>query len=270
MDIKWTFPKLKMGFNPPAVYRIDFDNGFFYVGGSKHVKTRMSSWRTVIKSDRFYSKAIGYSIKGATSAIFYIIEITTLESLRDRETFHIREHFANEFCLNQSSDGHLTQGLKPIPDHLKRPKKEKKPPKARVLKGRFRPPANHVWAFSKGVVQFDMDGNYIRSHKSISDAAKSIGVHPRTINKHLKSKTVRGISDFIFKLCGDNSSRIVIKKTIKQKPIIEISGRLVIDLNTGVFYYSAQEAAAQTNWKLKYFYKMLSGEKPNKTQFRYA
>lgn len=270
MEIIWTFPKLKNGFNPPAVYRIDFDNGFFYIGGSKHIKTRMSSWRTVIKSDRFYSKMLGESIKGAKSAVFRILEITTLGKLRDVETYYIRESFADTLCLNQSSSGHLTQGLKPIPEHLKRPKKikpsaPKKEKKVKVL------PADHVWAYSKGVIQFDVFGNYIMSHINITKAAQHVGVHDSVIREHVKTKVVRGVlGKYVFRIVGDNEPWHHSVKIVNPKPLLDLPGKLVIDLNTGVFYYSAREASIASGIKEKQFYKMLSGEVPNNTFYMYA
>jgi hypothetical protein len=264
MEIKWTFPKFNHGYNPPAVYRIDFDNGFFYIGSSEKIKVRIGSWRTLMRRERFPSKMFAENIKGATSGIMQILEITTLDALRDRETFHIRSNFEDLLLLNQSANGYNIGGkqLKPIPKHLQRKKKRKKVTK-------------DVWAFSKGVVQFDLHGNYIKSHRSIADAARSVGVNDSTVQGQLKSDRQKGINGYIFRLCGDNRPIVLCTRTVIEKivPMIELSSsrsKPVIDLNTGVFYYSAKEAAAQTRYKPKYFYKMISGEIPNKTQYRYA
>lgn len=262
MTIKWTFPKLQHGFNPPAVYRIDFDNNFFYVGSTKKLKTRMASWRTIMRREKFPSKAFREYIKGATSGVMKILEITTIESLQERETFHIRENFYDPFFLNQSANGYTVgrRELKPIPKYLQRKKKGKKKTNKKI------------WAYSKGVIQFDLQGNYIMSHACISDAAKHIGVDSTTISGHIKTKWLRGVlGKHVFRVVGDNSPWVLkAKQEYEKPPIPDLPGKPVIDLNTGVFYYSAREVSEVTGIKEKQLYKMLGGDIPNKTSYRYA
>jgi hypothetical protein len=275
MELKWTYPKFKYGFNPPAIYRIDFDNGFYYIGSSMIVKTRWNTWRTNLKRDVFQSKLIADSVKGATAVTFSILEfspdIDDEKKLKERETYYLRSHFDDPLFLNMSPNAFDSTGLKPIPEHLKRPQKPK-PKRKNIKGGKFKPPTDYAYAFSKGVVQFDIQGNYIQSHKSISDAAKSVGVIDSTIQGHLKSKRKRGVRGYVFKLCGDNTP-IVIQKSNPYipHPLATPNGcKPVVDTNTGIFYDSAKEAVKQTNFKLKQFYKMLSGTIPNTSQYRYA
>ena len=260
MEIKWTFPKLKHAFNPPAVYRIDFDNGFFYIGSTKKLKVRICSWKTIMKLNRFPSRAFGEYIQGATSGIMKILELTTIESLRERETFHIRDNFFDPLLLNQSANGYIagSKELKPIPKHLKRKK-----PRKKICK--------KVWAYSKGVIQFDVFGNYIMSHINITKAAQHVGVHDSVIRGHVKAKIVRGVlGKHVFRIVGDNEPWHHSVKIVKPKPLLDLPGKLVIDLNTGVFYYSAREASIASGIKEKQFYKMLSGEVPNNTFYMYV
>lgn len=197
---------MKYGFNPAAVYRFDFDNGFFYIGSSEKLKSRLNTWRTNIKRNIFQNKLIKDKLAGATSVVVSILEMPSAEILKLRETFYLRQEVESEFSLNRCTNGNDHTDIKPLPEYLRRPRKERK---TRKPKGKFRPAPEYVWAFSKGVVQFTLKGEYVKSHKSISEAAKEVGVHERTINKHLKKSGIlsrlRGINGFVFRHCGDNA-----------------------------------------------------------------
>lgn len=274
MKIKWTYPILKYGFNPPAVYRIDFDNGFYYIGSSMIVKTRWNTWRTNLKRDKFQSKLIENSIKTATAATVSILEFCKVldeKALKERETEYLLSYFNDPLFLNMSPNGVTNEGLtfKVLPEQLIKPKKEKR---SYIRGGKPKPkPADYVYAFSKGVVQFDIYGNYIMSHKDMNIAADHIGVHDSVIRGHIKTKRGYGVlGKYIFRMVGDNEPWELITKKEKPKPLLELSGKPVIDLNTGVFYYSAREVAEASGIKEKQLYKMLGGDIPNKTQYRYA
>jgi hypothetical protein len=48
------------------------------------------------------------------------------------------------------------------------------------------------------------------------------------------------------------------------------NSKLVLNLETGIFYESSLEASKVTNFKPNYFRRMLSGDRKNKTSFIYA
>jgi len=272
MEVKWSFPKFKHGLNPPAIYRMDFDTGHYYIGSSKKVKTRMNNWRTIFKYDRFSSKLLADTLKSVKEVKFIIIEHPALGELLERENYHLNLHFDNPLLVNRSSSAYGNIGLKPLPSHLvkykQRPKKPPKPPK-----GKFKPSSDHVYAFSKGVVQFDLQGNYIQSHKSISDAAKAIGVKMKYIQENLNVKRhKKGVKGFVFKFCGDNSP---VELLIRGTPIIsenagKVKSKVVVDVNTGE-KITVEIAAQRLGVTKKYFYKIISESdgKVNNTPFRY-
>jgi predicted GIY-YIG superfamily endonuclease len=272
MEIKWSFPKLTYGYNPPAVYRMDFNNGYFYIGSSKKVKTRFLGWRTKFKTNRHSSKLFEYYTQSATEVTVSILEYASLDNFKDRETYYIGLFFNDPLCINRSPSGFTNTGLKPLPPHLVKPKKEKipkppKPKKARVYKP---PPADHVWAFSKGVVQFDLKGNYIQSHKSMSDAAKSVGVIWTSVKKHINAKSHRvGLKGFIFKLCGDNSPVVLTEKKVYERK--ERSCKAVKNTITGEIFPNLTTVAKKEGIKnTTYFWKQLNGQKPNPYPYQYV
>ena len=277
MEIEFIFPTLQYRLNPPAIYRLDFNNGYYYIGSSMKVKNRIKSWRTNLKCDRFQSRLMEHSIKGATSVVASILEICSVpnsKALKERETEYLLTCFNDPLFLNMTPSGLNNEGMtfKVLPEQLIKPPKEKRPyirggkPKPRVRK--------EVYAFAKGIVQFDLNGNYIQSHKSISDAARAIGVEMKTVQKHLKVKRHRiGLSGFIFKFCGDNSpiELLVKKEAVVNENSGKVKSKVVIDTKTGE-EITVEIAAQRLGLTKKYFYKIISESdgKVNNTQYRYG
>lgn len=272
MEITWNIPKLKYGINPPAIYRLDFDTGHFYIGSSKAVKTRINSWRTMVKYDRCSSKIFLDSIKLAKSAKVSIIEQPAINQLLEREEYYLSINSDNQFLLNRSLSAYGNTALKPLPPHLVKPKKKyvSKKPK----KGKFIPSEDHVWAFSKGVIQFDLSGNYIQSHKTIQDAANAVGVKRKFIYENMQVKRHRyGVKGFVFKVCGDNSpiELLVKKDVVVNENSGKVKSKVVIDTITGD-KLTAEQVAEKLGKSLKATYKIL-GEyegKVNNTQYKYG
>ena len=274
MEVKWSFPKLKYGYNPPAIYRMDFDTGYFYIGSSKKVKTRFLGWRTLFKNDSFQSKMFADAVKSVKEVTVTIIEQPSVDKLKDRETYHIGLYFDNPLLVNRSPSGFTNAGLKPLPAHLVKPKKvkERKPPKPKRPR-KFKPPIpDHVYAYSKGVIQFDLNGNYIQSHKSMTDAAKSIGVKLRRIRTNVNvKKHNEGVNGFIFKVCGDNSPIELFTKKEKKSIQTPSRWRAVKNILTGEVFPNSAIVAKMENMKsVTYFWKQLNGEKPNPYPYRYV
>lgn len=274
MEVEWNYPKFKYKENPPAIYRMDFDTGHFYIGSSKQIKTRINGWRTVFKNNRFSSKILADALKNVTVVNLTIIEHPSLEILHERETYYLNLYFNDHMCVNRSPSGFDNTGLKPLPAHLVKPKKIKvpKPPKPKKPRKFKPPPADYVWAFSKGVVQFNIDGSYVQSHKSIADAARAVCVKAKILQDHLNVKRHKtGLKGFIFKLCGDNSPiELLVRKPYQPKGT-NSHWRPVINTVTGEVFPNSAIVAKMENMKsATYFWKQLNGHKPNPTQYRYV
>jgi hypothetical protein len=141
-----------------------------------------------------------------------------------------------------------------------RPRKIKKP---KV----YKPPQN------KPVVKFSKTGEFIERYNSIADAIRSVGVHERTFSKHLKrTRIISGMKGFVFRLEDDKRPYTIGRKPPKpKKDFLEMSaGRFVLDINTGVFYYSVRDLCDLIGVKEKQMYKKLSGTAKNNTQYRYV
>lgn len=254
-------PKFGHGVNPPVVYRIDFNTGHFYIGGTKSAKTRFTAWQSCLKRGRG-PKLIADILPNVKSASLSVIEFSTVEAVDERETYFIGENINNPLCLNRSSNN--TNGIRPLPQHLRRKNSD-----------RGMTWGEYVLFYGKRVNQYDLDGNFIRQYESISAAARGALVSERDMHRHFKTKKVRGIGGFVFRrACDDQKFELDIKKEPPtNKHIVKTvvgSSKPIIDLNTGIFYYSVGELAAFSNYAANTLYNKLGGFCHNDTQYRYA
>jgi hypothetical protein len=166
MALNFFYYKFEYGWNPPAVYMMEFDTGHFYIGSSKRVKTRFVLWRTQLKKNNFNSRVIRDILPMVKNVYFKLLELPKIEDLRILETAHIKKHFDDPLILNRYSNGFNKPGIKPLPTHLKKPRK------AYIPKGRTAYSEDHVFKGSIPVLKFDKQGNFIEKYKSVADAAR--------------------------------------------------------------------------------------------------
>lgn len=273
--IKFKYPKLGYGNNPTAVYRMVFDTGHFYVGSSKHVKTRFANWRTSIKNETFRSKIISDILRSVSCISFEIIEIIDSNNRFKTETQHILINKDNTMLLNRMLDAETNSNVKPLPTHLKRKKhvvtKFKSPHLRKTRKSYYKKVEGWI-PLDKKVNQYTLNMEFIRTHNSIGAAARFMNVHPKTISEHLKAVYLRkGVCGFIFRYADNPTLLAKQSKKVKQRKFIKIGGsKPIIDMNTGVFYNSVKELSNLMDVKSKALYAMLSGATQNTTQYRYA
>lgn len=230
------------------------------------------------------------------------------ESIRGIEDIYLKQHSNNPFLLNRSKDAFSNKGIKwtkeerkTISDGMKTKWNSRTPEEKRLItekvtlslrekykgipkkerinnyikKGPFKPPPDYVYPFSKTIHQYEVDGTFVMSHKSISEAAKHVGVGEKIIRSHIKNYRVKGVRGFVFREEGGVSGfeKITKKAVVKIEelpPIVPHAARYIIDVNTGVFYYSVRELRGLVSIKEKNLYAMLSGRAENKTKYRYA
>lgn len=171
---------MKYGYNPSAVYKMTFDTGHFYYGSSKSVKSRIQSWRIVIRNGKVKSKLINDILPSVNKILFEIVEIVD-ESVRlDRETYYLKLNSCNKLSLNRKINADpKSKEYRPLPSHLV---KEKKTGYVKKYKSTPPPPAQ------KPVFEFRVDGDYVGKHQSIKIAAYFKGVSSITISRYLLPK----------------------------------------------------------------------------------
>lgn len=93
------------------------------------------------------------------------------------------------------------------------------------------------------------------------DASVFLGMDYRTFTDHLKNKS-KNKTTFIY--LEDYTEGMVII------PSTRVSSKIVLNLETGIFYNSGKEASKVANIYYSTFKSMLNGTLPNKTSFQYV
>lgn len=89
-----------------GVYRLDFDNGFFYIGGSINLRSRFLAWRRFLSKQNHVVRdmvKMRERIFGCKRALFSIIEVTEKRNVYDMEEKWLRHFKSNPLLLNTFS-----------------------------------------------------------------------------------------------------------------------------------------------------------------------
>jgi hypothetical protein len=269
MELTYHCPKFKFGNNPPAVYRLVFDTGYFYIGSSKKVKTRFTTWRTTLKRMAFNNKSMLKKLPSFSAVFMEIIEYTTVNERRVRETYHLEKEINHPLCLNKHRTALGDGSTKKLVNQERH--KRTYIPHPRVLKEKL--PKVYKPLQNKAVIKYDAIGNEICRFVSISDAAKDAGVRRDSMREHLLHVKLKSGKPY-YRTVGDTRPYSVGKKEKEPKPPIQYpemsGGKFVLDTQTGVFYYSVRDLCDLYPFKHKTMCAKLSGDKRNNTQFVYA
>lgn len=120
-------PKFGVHDKPAGVYKITFDDTWFYIGSSTNLKNRIRKWIFSLSTGKdFKSKNIKHILPGISVIKFEVIKIYATTSLiRSSETKHITKHWNNPLFLNRCPNAEKNTGLRP--DYLGKIVKEKSP-----------------------------------------------------------------------------------------------------------------------------------------------
>ncbi len=176
-----------------AVYKLIFNEKWYYIGGTVDLKRRIGQWKTRLQQDGFDKNAsIKFLLPEITEVRYEVLELVGDDVwVKSREKFYLDQCFDDELCLNITPDTVNGKGRKLALG---------KPPKPPKAKGQISLP--------KPVAKFDSDGNFICEHKSIGDAARSIDVKTDAITAHLNGRKYKTVKGFIFKLISPDGSYI--------------------------------------------------------------
>lgn len=231
MEFKINIPFSSWDYKISAVYKITFNTGHFYIGCSKNLRSRASSWESIIVEKRatnITNTNIIEQTKLATSATLDIIELCSIKDLNDREAFYLHKFkddimmISNEYCswkpiLQYKIDGmfikkhvsisaaarYINTRVGKIQDVINGRRNSYKGMKffyeldyQKPIRKDFR--FKRVRKMGRNVLVCDLDGNIIQSCKKIKDAAEYVNG-----NTSMIARTIAGIQKthkgFIFK-----------------------------------------------------------------------
>ena len=223
-----------------GIYKITNPNGRVYIGQSQNITNRMKNYMGLDckKQPRLHRSLLKY---GYDLHLFEIIEECLFEEL------NIRERYYQELYDVLSSKGmncYLTE-TNILPRKLSQETKDK------ISKSMLGKRNNY-----KGVINIKTKNeNYIINKKIVKS---------KKVIKIKSSKRFKGFENVERYING----RIRYNKTRKYK---SMEDRLILNLETGIFYNNATEVAnTYTHYKKSTLMGYLRGHSPNKTNFVYV
>jgi hypothetical protein len=95
-----------------GVYRLVFDNGYFYIGSSKSLKTRLQLWKQAFKIGRIHNKMMRKCVSDCKSISFEVLEYTMVDDCKPVENKYLAGFIGEKYLLNRSFDSHSNKGCK--------------------------------------------------------------------------------------------------------------------------------------------------------------
>lgn len=189
--------------NPAGIYKITFNDNWFYIGSSKKLRSRFRTWKVVLTKRQFLKNInIKQILDGVALVKFEIIRVYADEKLiRKAETALLKKNWENPLLLNRCPDGSTNTGMRPYNGQVRVKDKPRLP----------------VGFNRKKIAQFDLQGNLIKIHDSIKAASVYSGVKDDLIRKVFNGRAVSP-RKFIFKGVNEDGSFIEPKYASKVSP----------------------------------------------------
>ena len=171
-------------------------NGKRYIGSSNNIRKRLWKHRSLLRHNKHENQYLqnAWNKYGENSFTFVVLEKCEIDVLLQREQYYI-DTLKPEYNIDISTThDHLN------PETIEKIKRNRK---NKMDKGELK----LSW---KEIHQYGLDGNYIKSFKSIKEAAKSAGIHVCSIDRFLNGKYKKG-GNFLWSL----------KKVESMKPYIK-------------------------------------------------
>lgn len=97
MELKINLPPSMWDYKLSGVYKITFEDGFFYIGCSCHLRSRASAWESVMITGKgIAGKDIGTNminkIRELNHATFDILEMCHQKELKEKEAFYLDKY----------------------------------------------------------------------------------------------------------------------------------------------------------------------------------
>lgn len=189
------FHKLPFGEKIPAVYKMIFDDGSYYIGSALNIRQRMTGWKSKLNRGLRKNYRITEAFNKTNNVIFEIVEIIEDPIFRRfREDGYIKIHFGKPLCLNIAPSSFNNIGVKQNPNRIKRDKCYNEQP----------------------VVKLNDNGDIIERYKSVAQASLKNNV----------SDISRCFLDSIFRVKGMVFRKIDIDGNIIPAPFIPRSKRV--------------------------------------------
>lgn len=100
-----------------AVYKITFDTGYFYIGSTSNMGSRISAFKRAFRYGVHVSKKFKDAVVVSKTATIEILEpLTYVHSLRYVEEEYIQPESWNKFLINRSMNAKSNKGIQWTPE----------------------------------------------------------------------------------------------------------------------------------------------------------
>ena len=153
-------------------------NGKRYIGSSNCIRKRLWKHRSLLRHNKHENPYLqnAWNKYGEDNFTYSVLEECEIQVLLEREQYYI-DTLTPEYNIDIS-----TTHEKLNPETIEKIKQTRK---AKLTTGEI----NLSW---KSIHQYDLKGNYIKSFKSIKDAASEVGINVCTIDRFLNGKFKQG------------------------------------------------------------------------------
>lgn len=260
-------------------------NEIFYIGISKSEKRayekfgRNNMWKKIVEKAGYKVEIIikEISYEEAKELEIFLIFIYGRKDLETGTLSNLTD--GGEGCSNMS-----LESRKRISDAITIRNKELKQTPSQIekraskLRGRKRTEEQNERQkqvqYEKGLTKFTIVYNYytkekVGEFKSLGEACRFLGFNPEKDNASRVARKERNhYKGYVFEYRDEIIEKRV-KEPVKRKPT---KGLLVLNIETGIFYISAQEAYSTVNLNMTIgsFTRKLKGTRINDTSFIYA
>jgi len=256
-----------------GIYKITSPTGKIYIGQSVDVYYRFLKYSLYDckKQRKLYCSLKRHGVKNHK---FEILELVDSKLLNEKEVYYINlfKSFNSEFGLNLTSGGDSRGAFSE--ESKKRCSIAQMGNKKNLGKKRSIETRKKMSEWQIGRVMSEDAKEKIRLHaksrisprlgKKHSDETKN-KIRLKALNMSIETKLKISNSRKSYKASNETRGKLKLKR-IGRKPYCKI----VIDINTGVFYDSVEEVANLYLLSKRKLWKMLSGEQTNKTSFIHA
>lgn len=266
---------MKRGF----IYKIVSPTNKIYIGKTFNLKKRIESYRGLYCENQ---RLLFNSLKkyGWSNHTFEIIfeDYCDNDYLSELESKYIIEYnsfigYNFEFGMNLTLGGEGCVGFKHTEETKRmisetkikseRTEKEILASEGRKGKSVYKSKEwirNNSESIKKPIIQYDLNGKFIKKWKSAKDVELELGFSRKNISSNLRGITNKAY-EFIW-IYGNQEFKIdnIIKKLNKKRHVVK-----VIDTESGIIYESIDEASKSNNITYTKLFNMISGRTKNKT-----
>lgn len=207
--MKFQIPTFDRKQNPAGVYKITFNDKWFYIGSSKKLRSRFRTWKAMLTSPKYLKNINIRNILHEVQEVrIEIIRVYANENLiQAAETRLIKKFWSNELLLNRCPEGNTNKGRRPYYGYT---------PPAKPKKG-LPTPKKPVGLFSK-------DGVLLREYPATGAAALDNKINFEEINTMIRGLRgpLRNGTFFKYKL-ADGSYQEPVKFKRKDVPAAAVN-----------------------------------------------